>query len=502
MNYPDKNFKGIVIIIYSCQKNVKKATLLYNFIKELSNDEIKIFIINGIEDLKQEYKFEDKFLYLKCKDNYDYLFLKTHKLFGTIINVFPNLHGVIKIDDDIFPNKICLNQILHFVKTNTMINYCGYLLSIKKQSYTSIHINKCNEKKYKKPIMLPVCNYCSGPLYYLSNKAIKYFNFKDLNYFHEDIMVGHSFSNSSIYPSSYLTFSNNKNFKWTTNIENVINKLNHGFYTFIKLHGGLGNQIFQVATGLLYSKKNNSLPILLYMDDSNEKNYYPHSDIRNILKSIFFRFNQLSIKDFDISYNSIKPEKKFIDAYKKMELKEIKNDNVLINGYFQNKLYFHEIYNELTDVLLNENVRNNLKNKIKNIRNLFFIHVRRGDYIGNNLYEIDYDNYYKNSINNVLKNVSLKVKTFYVLSNDIEYCKSYKVFEEFKDRVEFIYVEDLDEIESFYFMTLCKGGITCNSSYSWWGSYLNDTEDKKIIIPKIWMPNTNIDMSFENVITV
>tara|TARA_Y100001936_G_C15820092_1_gene531222 strand:- start:71 stop:787 length:717 start_codon:yes stop_codon:yes gene_type:complete len=238
------------------------------------------------------------------------------------------------------------------------------------------------------------------------------------------------------------------------------------------------------------------------MDDSNEKNYYPHSDIRNILKSIFFRFNQLSIKDFDISYNSIKPEKKFIDAYKKMELKEIKNDNVLINGYFQNKLYFHEIYNELTDVLLNENVRNNLKNKIKNIRNLFFIHVRRGDYIGNNLYEIDYDNYYKNSINNVLKNVSLKVKTFYVLSNDIEYCKSYKVFEEFKDRVEFIYVEDLDEIESFYFMTLCKGGITCNSSYSWWGSYLNDTEDKKIIIPKIWMPNTNIDMSFENVITV
>ena len=51
-------------------------------------------------------------------------------------------------------------------------------------------------------------------------------------------------------------------------------------------------------------------------------------------------------------------------------------------------------------------------------------------------------------------------------------------------------------------MTLCRGGITCNSSYSWWASYLNDTEDKKIIIPKIWMPNTNIDMSFGNVISV
>ena len=88
------------------------------------------------------------------------------------------------------------------------------------------------------------------------------------------------------------------------------------------------------------------------------------------------------------------------------------------------------------------------------------------------------------------------------MSNDIEYCKSYNVFKKFENRVEFIYVEDFDEIETFYFMTLCKGGIICNSSFSWWASYLNDTDDKKIIIPKIWMPNTEIDMSFENVITI
>ena len=69
MNYPDKNFKGIVIIIYSCQKNVKKATLLYNFIKELSNDEIKIFIINGIEDLKQEGVKTEIFPWIEDKEN-------------------------------------------------------------------------------------------------------------------------------------------------------------------------------------------------------------------------------------------------------------------------------------------------------------------------------------------------------------------------------------------------------------------------------------------------
>ena len=77
---PDRNFNGIIIIIYSCKKNIKKATLIYNLIKNLISSELKIFILNGVEHLEAEFKFDDKFLYLKCQDNYDNLFLKTHKL--------------------------------------------------------------------------------------------------------------------------------------------------------------------------------------------------------------------------------------------------------------------------------------------------------------------------------------------------------------------------------------------------------------------------------------
>lgn len=501
-NYPDKNFNGIIIIIYSCVKNVQKATLLYNLIKEISSDKIKIFIINGIENLEQEYKFEDKFLYLKCKDNYDYLFLKTHKLFGSIIELFPNLFGVIKMDDDIFPNKITLKQMITFVKSNNSINYCGYLLRIKESSFTSFHIKKCDELKYQKPMLLPVCDYCSGPCYFLSNKAINFFNYKDYNFFMEDIMVGNAFTNSNIKPNLFLTYSNNKNLKWTSNIENICDKKNHGFLTYIKLHGGLGNQLFQVATGLYYSNINNSLPILLYMDNKNEKDFYPHSDIKNILNKIFFKFNKLSINDFGATYISIKPEKNFEDSYKKLDLDPIEDNDVLLKGYFQNKLYFELIYEELKEVFINENIRDGIKEKYEDINNNFFIHLRRGDYVGNKLYEIDYDSYYTIAINRLLNDEDIKIKEFYVFSNDLEYCKTYQVFEKFNEHVKFIFMEELDEIESFYFMTLCRGGITCNSSYSWWASYLNDTEDKKIIIPKIWMPNTYIDMSFENVITV
>ena len=502
-DYPNINFKGFILIIYSCKKNQKKALLLYNLISEIYSEDLKIFILNGDENLGIEYKIDNEFMYLKCKDDYDNLFLKTHKLFGTILEIFPNLYGVIKMDDDIFPNKNAIIQMITFIKGNNLINYCGYISVINKPRLSTHHIAKCTNNNNKRPILVPPCFYCTGPCYYLSKKAILYFNKKDFNYFFEDIMVGNSFKNSHIYPIMYITYSNDKNLKWITNIENTEDEKTHeGKYTFIKLHGGLGNQLFQVAAGLNYCKINNSLPILIFMDNKNEKNIYPHSNIKKILSSVFNKFNKLSINKFDFNYDLIKPDKNFNDSYKKIILPPPKLKDVFLDGYFQNLKYFNVIKEELREVFLNENIRESIKEKYKDINKFFFIHIRRGDYVGNKLYEIDYNSYYTKAIQKFLSTNDLKINKFYVFSNDIEYCKTYQVFEKFKNEVKFMFLEDLDEIETFYFMTLCKGGIICNSSFSWWASYLNDTDDKKIIIPKIWMPNTDIDMSFENVITI
>jgi len=119
-DYPNINFKGFILIIYSCKKNQKKALLLYNLISEIYSEDLKIFILNGDENLGIEYKIDNEFMYLKCKDDYDNLFLKTHKLFGTILEIFPNLYGVIKMDDDIFPNKNAIIQMITFIKGNNL----------------------------------------------------------------------------------------------------------------------------------------------------------------------------------------------------------------------------------------------------------------------------------------------------------------------------------------------------------------------------------------------
>lgn len=497
----DKVFNGIVLIIYSCSNNDKKSQLLYKLLSSITDANIKIYILNGNTDLIEDYKIIDEKIYLKCKDNYDGLYLKTKKLFKEIINIFPNLSGVIKMDDDIYPNIDSIKNMINFIK-NSNINYCGKVSVITKLSPygflnppSTHHISKCEENQNKRPLVLPPCTYVTGPCYYVSKKAINYFNKNCKDFFAEDIMVGLTFENSIIKPLVYPSYYNDKSYVYHTNIQNFKYNDQHDFLTFIKLHGGLGNQLFQVATGLSYCKKNNSLPILVY-----DEKWCSHFNINKSLNTLFKNINKLSYNDFeklDIDYKLIKPENNLLDAYKYFSLPEIKTikNNVLLDGYFQNIQYFYDNLEEIKNLILDDDYIDSIKKKYMGIENEYFIHIRRGDYVGNKLYEIDYDTYFSSAINTLIKyNKKIKLN---VLSNDIEYCKSYNVLNNFSTQIDINFIEGVDEIECFYLMTQCVGGILSNSSYSWWASYINNSDNKKFIIPKKWIDNKNIDMTFD-----
>jgi len=501
----DKIFNGIVLIIYSCSKNDKKSQLLYKLLTSITDANIKIYILNGNTDLIEDYKIIDEKIYLKCKDNYDGLYLKTKKLFKEIINIFPNLSGLIKMDDDIYPNIDSIKNMINFTK-NSNINYCGKIIVITKiysLNYPCTHhISKCEENQNKRPIILPPCTYATGPCYYVSKKAINYFNKNCKDFFAEDIMVGLTFENSIIKPLVYPSYYNDKSYIYHTNIQNFRDERQHDFLTFIRLHGGLGNQLFQVATGLSYCKKNKSLPILLYNQD-----WCTHFNINKSLNTLFKNINKLSYTDFeklDIDYKLIKPENNLLDAYKYFSLPEIKTikNNVLLDGYFQNIQYFYDNLEEIKNLILDDDYIDSIKKKYMGIENEYFIHIRRGDYVGNKLYEIDYDTYFNSALNMLIQCNESKIK-LNVLSNDVEYCKSYNVLNNFSTQIDINFIEGVDEIESFYLMTQCVGGILSNSSYGWWAGYINNDDNKKFIIPKIWIDNKNIDMRFnKNVLSL
>ena len=105
---------------------------------------------------------------------------------------------------------------------------------------------------------------------------------------------------------------------------------------------------------------------------------------------------------------------------------------------------------------------------------------------------LDLDNYYKQSII-YIKSIN-PTAIFYIFSNDIKYCQSidWLVNENVK------YILDLDEVDSLYLMSLCKnGGICCNSTYSWWGGYLNENINKLVIFPNKWFNSDwKVDIGF------
>ncbi len=182
-------------------------------------------------------------------------------------------------------------------------------------------------------------------------------------------------------------------------------------------------------------------------------------------------------------------------------LKSKSSSLYLRSGYWQSYRYFDKYQDSIRksfsfkkEVCLQNKV---MAEKIMKSDNSVSVHVRRGDYNTNpelkNLYgEICTLDYYLKSIDYISKNV--KKAKFYIFSDDILW-----VMGEFSGLDAHIeYVQENHETSvveighknngysDMYLMTLCKHNIIANSSFSWWGAWLNKNSDKIVIAPKQW----------------
>lgn len=232
-----------------------------------------------------------------------------------------------------------------------------------------------------------------------------------------------------------------------------------------RLMGGLGNMMFQIATAHSISIRDNKKMIC----DTKDM-LIPHKSytfyLENIFKKISFSdtlMNQSLVGEGGFHYSPI-PK---IDG------------NVKLVGYFQSEKYFMNYKTEILKLFeINDTTKNYLLEKYGVIINqdTCSIHIRRGDYLGlpthHPTQSIDY---YKNAIQIVGEK-----KHFLVFSDDIEWCK-----ENIKG-VNVYYSHYEDEVFDLSLIKNCDNNINANSSFSWWGSWLNKNKNKKIICPKIW----------------
>lgn len=261
-------------------------------------------------------------------------------------------------------------------------------------------------------------------------------------------------------------------------------------FIFLNLHNGLGNRLFKLASAYGISKEQHNE---LYINNILPTNHNSNSE--DYMNTIFRNFKIKNIIDED--YNTfVEPEDKCLSFI------PIENvcTNLFLCGYFQNEKYFEKYKEDIYDLFRMEEHRQlYLTNKYNNLNNSYFIHIRRGDYLlpVNDMHYIDFTLYYEKCLKH------LKITTnLLVFSDDIEYCKNMDIFKNIPFNI--IFVENENEINSIYLMSLCfLGGICSNSTYSWWGSYLNENKNKLVIFPSKWFNNDwNCDIYFKGSIVV
>ena len=241
------------------------------------------------------------------------------------------------------------------------------------------------------------------------------------------------------------------------------------------LHGGLGNRLFQVASAYSIAKEQGKNMLIA---NNSERN--PHSNI-NYYQTIFQRVPMTKGNDVDEIF--IEPAE---NSLMKMDIPN-SDKNLLLKGYFQDEEYFINHRMEIIDMFrMNERVKQYLDAKYFQNKQVsyYFIHIRRGDYVNNPLYVTDLELYYNNAIRYITQKEVGNPIHFYVVSDDIPFSRSMKLLKKIKHT----FVTE-DELATLYLMSLCKGGICANSSFSWWGSYLIENPDKIVTFPDKWFTN-------------
>ncbi len=272
-----------------------------------------------------------------------------------------------------------------------------------------------------------------------------------------------------------------------------------------RLYGGMGNQMFQYAYGRMLSKKHNTT-FKIYFDDCG----FGWAEHSKHLALNDFNIQAQIATDNDRAEFICDSKNKVVRVFHKLK-RMIKGlhyigdgnkmhiyhhhvlnapNNSYTDGFWQSEIYFKEssdiIRSDFSVKTPLSEYAKNIEQKIKN-SNSISIHVRRGDYLeqANNYVICDEHYFYRafNAIKSEIENPSI-----FIFSNDTKWAHENLKF----DAPTFI-VEGTKAYEDMHLMSCCKHNISSNSTFGWWGAWLNPNKNKKVVIPANWLHNKNFN---------
>lgn len=264
----------------------------------------------------------------------------------------------------------------------------------------------------------------------------------------------------------------------------------------VNIIGGLGNQMFQYATGLsLAMSKNTSLKL----DTSGFDKYDLHNYSLDNFAISSVKATKLEIFLLKLRKIILLKDSEFIESKFNFNEDLFDQENpVYLRGYWQSEKYFKSIRDKLVIEFLPKNpissYSQGILEKIRSSNCSISLHVRRGDYLltqNQKIHGVCSLKYYESAITFMEK--SFEHPTFFVFSDDIEWAKNNLIFNS-----SVVWVDGNDSSRNFediYLMSCCMHNVIANSSFSWWGAWLNSNANKKVIAPKAWFQTPKHDIS-------
>lgn len=269
--------------------------------------------------------------------------------------------------------------------------------------------------------------------------------------------------------------------------------------------GGLGNQLFQIFASMAYALENNVKLVFPYEYKILARHTYWETFLSEL--NFFTTKNENNlVSNYDISLfpRYVEPSPRYTSIPK------FGSSNVFLSGYFQSYKYFHSARSTLFKMIRLDKKKEMVKQKYSHLftdarcidgntgtddateTDYIAIHFRMGDYKKLRHYHpvMNYE-YYHDALTYIMENKQKTVKTralYFCESEDNEYVagKIGKLHSTFSD-IEFVKVDDtIKDYEQVLIMSCLTHYIIPNSTFSWWGAYFNESNDKIVCYPSVW----------------
>tara|TARA_R100001163_G_scaffold65613_1_gene63531 strand:- start:2941 stop:3720 length:780 start_codon:yes stop_codon:yes gene_type:complete len=221
---------------------------------------------------------------------------------------------------------------------------------------------------------------------------------------------------------------------------------------------GIGNQLYQIAAVLSYAEDYGHTPIFPCLKRSGYGDY-----ISNFL-------TKLNVDDYQGPISFYREP-----SFKYTPIPQVAESLCIDSSYLQSEKYFaHNRDLILSTIKLSKGDESYLREKYKDLDSTTAMHIRRGDYLQysdrhTNLTDTDY---YKKALD------YLKPEKVLIFTDDPAWAKD--------NFSEYTVVEETQDYLEIFLMSYCRDNIIANSTFSWWGAWLNDNPTKKVVAPKDW----------------